>query len=149
MQKTRTTLLTKEQHHELRIDGFPPSRRPARSICAGGFACPACLGQAIQLFPSSRPVVQSLAAATCACRAEEPGRQRNPARGMAVRTKKSLENTMSDHNNHAVLDSAHLGDIRGAFGTIARHDAGPRQGWAARLKTLLAILGPGLIIASN
>jgi hypothetical protein len=25
----------------------------------------------------------------------------------------------------AVLDSAHVGDIRGAFGSIARHDTGP------------------------
>jgi Mn2+/Fe2+ NRAMP family transporter len=46
----------------------------------------------------------------------------------------------------AVLDSAHLGDIKGAFGTIARHDTGPRTNWFARLRTLLAILGPGLIV---
>ena len=53
---------------------------------------------------------------------------------------------MSNLQNTAVLDSAHLGDIRGAFGTIRRTDTGPRQGWLARLKTLLAILGPGLIV---
>ncbi|MEF9405128.1 MULTISPECIES: NRAMP family divalent metal transporter [Ralstonia solanacearum species complex] len=47
---------------------------------------------------------------------------------------------------HAALDDAHLGDIRGAFGTIAEHDIGPRRGWRARLRTLLAILGPGLIV---
>ena len=46
----------------------------------------------------------------------------------------------------AVLDEAHSGDIRGAFGTIGRHDVGPRTGWVARLRTLLAILGPGLIV---
>ncbi|GAB3628873.1 manganese transporter [Pandoraea terrae] len=46
----------------------------------------------------------------------------------------------------AVLDDAHVGDIHGAFGTIARHDVGPRNGWLARLRTLLAILGPGLIV---
>lgn len=46
----------------------------------------------------------------------------------------------------AVLDSAHLGDIKGAFGTIARHDTAPRTNWFARLRTLLAILGPGLIV---
>jgi Mn2+/Fe2+ NRAMP family transporter len=45
-----------------------------------------------------------------------------------------------------VLDDAHTGDIHGAFGTIRRHDVGPRSGWAARLRTLLAILGPGLIV---
>ncbi len=46
----------------------------------------------------------------------------------------------------AVLDDAHTGDIRGAFGTIAHHDTAPRRNWSARLRTLLAILGPGLIV---
>jgi NRAMP (natural resistance-associated macrophage protein)-like metal ion transporter len=46
----------------------------------------------------------------------------------------------------AVLDDAHVGDIRGALGTIRRHDVGPRSGWGARLRTLLAIVGPGLIV---
>jgi NRAMP (natural resistance-associated macrophage protein)-like metal ion transporter len=50
------------------------------------------------------------------------------------------------HRETAVLDEAHIGDIRGALGTIRRHDVGPRNGWRARLKTLLAILGPGLIV---
>lgn len=46
----------------------------------------------------------------------------------------------------AVLDEAHLGDIKGALGTIKRDDTGPRNGWRHRLMTLLAILGPGLIV---
>ena len=46
----------------------------------------------------------------------------------------------------AVLDDAHLGDIKGALGTIAHHDTAPRGTWGARLRTLLAILGPGLIV---
>ena len=46
----------------------------------------------------------------------------------------------------AVLDDAHIGDIKGAFGTIAHHDTAPRHSWWARLRTLLAILGPGLIV---
>jgi NRAMP (natural resistance-associated macrophage protein)-like metal ion transporter len=50
------------------------------------------------------------------------------------------------HRESAVLDDAHVGDIRGALGTIRRHDLGPRRGWSTRLKTLLAILGPGLIV---
>ncbi|MEA2780787.1 MAG: hypothetical protein QOK29_2331 [Rhodospirillaceae bacterium] len=45
----------------------------------------------------------------------------------------------------AVLDNAHIGDIRGALGTIRLGDTS-RAGWATRLKTLLAILGPGLIV---
>jgi hypothetical protein len=46
----------------------------------------------------------------------------------------------------AVLDDAHIGDIRGALGTIRNYDIAPRRGWWARLRTLLAILGPGLIV---
>ena len=46
----------------------------------------------------------------------------------------------------AVLDEAHLGDIRGALGTIAHHDTAARRTWWARLRTLLAIIGPGLIV---
>jgi hypothetical protein len=47
---------------------------------------------------------------------------------------------------HAVLDDAQIGDINGAFGTIRRDDHGPRHNWRARASTLLAILGPGLIV---
>ena len=46
----------------------------------------------------------------------------------------------------AVLDEAHLGDIKGALGTILNGDIAPRASWAARLRTLLAIVGPGLIV---
>ncbi|MBV9579723.1 MAG: Nramp family divalent metal transporter [Chloroflexi bacterium] len=46
----------------------------------------------------------------------------------------------------AVLDTAHLGDIRGALGTVRQHDIAPRYSWRARLLTLLAIMGPGLIV---
>jgi NRAMP (natural resistance-associated macrophage protein)-like metal ion transporter len=46
----------------------------------------------------------------------------------------------------AVLDDAHVGDIRGALGTIAVDDYAPRVGVSAKLKTLLAIVGPGLIV---
>ena len=49
----------------------------------------------------------------------------------------------------AVLDEAHVGDIHGALGTIAHGDTAPRIGWWARLKTLLAILGPGLIVMAG
>lgn len=46
----------------------------------------------------------------------------------------------------AALDSAHVGDIRGAFGTISVNDTGKRTTWMARFKTLMAIIGPGLIV---
>ena len=46
----------------------------------------------------------------------------------------------------AVLDSARIGDINGAFGTIRHGDVDPRHTWRARLATLFAIIGPGLIV---
>jgi Mn2+/Fe2+ NRAMP family transporter len=46
----------------------------------------------------------------------------------------------------AALDSAHIGSIRGAFGTIPHGDIAPRKTWRQRFITLLAILGPGLIV---
>jgi Mn2+/Fe2+ NRAMP family transporter len=46
----------------------------------------------------------------------------------------------------AALDSAHVGDIRGALGTIAVDDVAARRTAPAKLKTLLAIVGPGLIV---
>jgi len=46
----------------------------------------------------------------------------------------------------AVLDTQHTGDIRGALGTIRLDDTASRRGRSAHLKTLLAIVGPGLIV---
>lgn len=52
----------------------------------------------------------------------------------------------ADRGGSAVLDSAHVGDIRGALGTIAHGDSARRVTFSHRLRTLLAILGPGLIV---
>jgi NRAMP (natural resistance-associated macrophage protein)-like metal ion transporter len=46
----------------------------------------------------------------------------------------------------AALDEAHVGDIRGALGSLKQGDVAPRLTWRHRLTTLLAILGPGLIV---
>jgi Mn2+/Fe2+ NRAMP family transporter len=46
----------------------------------------------------------------------------------------------------AVLDDAHVGDIKGAFGTIKLGETAPRAGLSRKLKTLLAVVGPGLIV---
>jgi Mn2+/Fe2+ NRAMP family transporter len=44
-----------------------------------------------------------------------------------------------------VLDSAHIGEIQGAFGTIGQHEE-RRRGLRSRALALLAIVGPGLIV---
>jgi Mn2+/Fe2+ NRAMP family transporter len=54
--------------------------------------------------------------------------------------------TMATITRTAVLDDAHVGDIRGALGTIPADDFAPRASLSAKLKTLLAIVGPGLIV---
>ncbi len=46
----------------------------------------------------------------------------------------------------AVLDSAHIGDIQGAFGSISLGDVGERRTAKQRLLTLAAIVGPGIIV---
>jgi Mn2+/Fe2+ NRAMP family transporter len=60
---------------------------------------------------------------------------------MTVQTRIEAEDRAS-----AVLDSAHVGDILGAFGTIRVGEEAPRSGLKARIMTLLAIVGPGLIV---
>jgi Mn2+/Fe2+ NRAMP family transporter len=56
------------------------------------------------------------------------------------------EDGQKEREPPAVLDSAHVGDIHGAFGTIREHDLDSRRSWSARLMTLFAIMGPGLIV---
>ena len=45
-----------------------------------------------------------------------------------------------------MLDDLRDGDIHGAFGTIRVSDVTPRRTWRRRALTLLAIVGPGLIV---
>ena len=70
---------------------------------------------------------------------------------MAERQPPDNEDTPRDDtgdgtDGSAVLDTAHVGDIHGAFGTIRQHDLDARRSWSARLLTLVAIMGPGLIV---
>ena len=46
----------------------------------------------------------------------------------------------------ARLDEAQIGDIKGALGTIRQGEIPPRHSLRGRLKVLLAIMGPGLIV---
>jgi Mn2+/Fe2+ NRAMP family transporter len=46
----------------------------------------------------------------------------------------------------AVLDTAHLGDIEGAFGRVKLSETDHPRTWKTRLLTLLAIVGPGIIV---
>lgn len=46
----------------------------------------------------------------------------------------------------AVMDSAHVGDIVGALGTIGQHESTEGRSRWQRFRMLLAVLGPGLIV---
>jgi Mn2+/Fe2+ NRAMP family transporter len=54
--------------------------------------------------------------------------------------------TMPAEPTSAVRDPAHVGDIVGALGTIDRRDTGQGRNWWQRLRLLLVIMGPGLIV---
>ena len=61
-------------------------------------------------------------------------------------TRQPEQPTAPAPRERAVLDPAHLGDIHGAFGTIRQHETGKPRSMRAQLLTLLAIVGPGLIV---
>ncbi|WP_238997042.1 divalent metal cation transporter, partial [Mycolicibacterium sp. CBMA 361] len=44
------------------------------------------------------------------------------------------------------MDSAHVGDIVGALGTIRTDETTSGRSWTQRLKMLLVVMGPGLIV---
>jgi len=46
----------------------------------------------------------------------------------------------------AAVDTSRVVDIKGAFGSISAEDTGARRSLPAKLKTLLAIVGPGVIV---
>ncbi len=54
--------------------------------------------------------------------------------------------TLSRQGDAVSTEQTSLGEIRGALGRIQAHDVAPRRSWRARLLTLLAIMGPGLIV---
>ncbi len=76
--------------------------------------------------------------------ADKAGRSGRP--GRAARPGRDGDQMAVLDETSAVLDVAHVGDIQGAFGTIKQHDTGARRSWSGKLLTLLAIMGPGLIV---
>ena len=62
-----------------------------------------------------------------------------------------VESFSGPSDRRSVLDRAHRGDIEGALGRVASSDTGPRRSMRRRLATLLAVMGPGVIVmvASN
>jgi Mn2+/Fe2+ NRAMP family transporter len=115
-----------------------------RLAAARGVACPLAAAR-IGAFPASSELTASGA------RAALPPLVRLHQGRTEAPSVPCLEAIMSDLVFHpsarsAVLDNAHVGDIQGALGTIRLGDTRRRGSWGARLRTLAAILGPGLIV---
>ena len=49
-------------------------------------------------------------------------------------------------DRRSVLDRAHRGDIIGALGRVPSADTGPRRTLRRRALTLLAVMGPGVVV---
>lgn len=56
------------------------------------------------------------------------------------------QDTAADATKRAVLDPQHAGDIIGALGTLRQSETGRPQSWRRKLRLLLIIIGPGLIV---
>jgi Mn2+/Fe2+ NRAMP family transporter len=65
---------------------------------------------------------------------------------MTTLDRDSVDTTLQAAPRTAVLDSAHLGDIEGALGRISISDTERPRTMKVRLATMLAIIGPGLIV---
>jgi Mn2+/Fe2+ NRAMP family transporter len=88
--------------------------------------------------PDHRPGPE---AAPQPARSTDPGPGQTPAEATA-----QTVHTPAVPRASAVLDSAHLGDIEGAFGRVRVGDTDQGRTLKIRLLTLLAILGPGVIV---
>src|SRR5277367_3513712 len=67
---------------------------------------------------------------------------------MTTLDRDGVETTQAVHHT-AVLDSAHVGDIEGALGRISLSDNDRPHTLKVRLATMLAIVGPGLIVMAG
>ncbi|NKQ58555.1 divalent metal cation transporter [Amycolatopsis sp. K13G38] len=76
-----------------------------------------------------------------------PARPRAGAKGSAPRrdSAERLPRPVAAKGG-AVLDSAHVGDIKGALGSVRLEDSDQQRTLKRRLVTFLAIMGPGLIV---
>ena len=72
--------------------------------------------------------------------------QRGLRTNLLGRTDAAGPEVIPDASGQAALDSAHTGDIVGAFGRIRRDGTGAFSGRWRRLRTLMVITGPGLIV---
>src|SRR5271168_3165464 len=75
-----------------------------------------------------------------------PTQRQGGLRASLLSRNAAVPKPIPDMPGEAVLDSAHIGDIVGAFGRIRRDGTGAFSGRWRRLRTLMIITGPGLIV---
>src|SRR5262249_49509418 len=69
-----------------------------------------------------------------------------PQRGEGCSVMTSTSPSLVGPGRSAAIDTATGVEIKGAFGSITTEDSGTRRSLSAKLKTLLAIVGPGVIV---
>jgi len=67
-----------------------------------------------------------------------------PAPGSRARVTRAVFTAPEDRRS--VLDRAHREDITGALGRIQSQDTSPRHSLRGRTATLLAVMGPGVVV---
>jgi DNA-binding transcriptional ArsR family regulator len=67
-----------------------------------------------------------------------------PAPGSRAGVTRAVFTALEDRRS--VLDRAHRGDITGALGRIPSQDTSPRHSLRGRTATLLAVMGPGVVV---
>lgn len=75
---------------------------------------------------------------------DSPAGPASPASPASVPVTTVAFGPAADRRNAA--DRAHRGDLKGALGVVSALDTGPRHGIRRHLGTLIAILGPGIVV---
>jgi Mn2+/Fe2+ NRAMP family transporter len=70
----------------------------------------------------------------------------NRRRGAGPETRVTSVSFTPSADRRSALDRAHRGDIEGALGRVPSFDTGPRHSLGRRIMTLLAIMGPGVVV---
>ena len=65
---------------------------------------------------------------------------------MAIDDSRPAEQSLPPGSAPAALDPQHAGDIVGALGTLKQSETGKTRSWRRKLRLLLVIIGPGLIV---
>lgn len=100
------------------------------------------------VIPVGKDAAASAAASTIAASiaTRPPGSRAATSRAAASRAAERTAATGTAATGTGTADTPHLDDIKGAFGTLRAGSHDESATWSRRLRCLLAIMGPGLIV---